>query len=108
MSSRPFKLIISPLARLDIADIGYLTELEWGAEQALRYVEMIERAFEFIVGSPYATRDRSDIGRSVRSHLTDQRRHIIYLKVDEARAVVTILRVVHVRQNPAVFDGSEE
>lgn len=108
MSSRHFDLVVSSRARLELADIAALTERDRGAEQARRYIAMLERSLEFIEHRPFASRARDELAPSLRSHLAEGRRHVIYFRIDEEKGVVRIMRVIHVRRNPATTDWGQE
>lgn len=106
MSSRDYSLEITPEADDDLVSILNYTQQTWGEEQANRYEAHLMRALDFVRRHPYAARLRSELSPSVRSHLVQGRRHIVYFRIDDN--VVSVLRILHVRMNPESFEGSEE
>ena len=86
---------ISRKAEDDIVQL-YLTGVRlFGAAQAERYHEGLERVFEFVAAHPLAVRERSEIDPPVRIHPYGAHL-VIYMADDEG---VLILRVRHGRED---------
>ena len=99
-------------AERDLAEIARYTVQTFGADQAMRYAALVERALVLLVDNPLrpASRERDELRPGVRSlHLSRAaaRRHatshILYYHLatggDGAQDVV-ILRVLHERMEP--------
>jgi toxin ParE1/3/4 len=79
----------------DIDEIAKYTEEHWGAEQAIVYVDALEKAFKAIAKLPErGTRHRELPGYlSARCHS-----HVIYYQINDNRVVV--VRVLHKARLP--------
>lgn len=67
----------------------------WGREHALRYIDALERRFEFLAARPRLGAPRDDLYLGLRSF--PQRAHVIYyLVLDDG---IRVVRVLHKRMN---------
>ena len=78
-------------ARDDLLEIWLYTAEEWGAEQADRYLDLIQAGFDRLRENPFLGTDCSSI-RSGYRRLTVER-HRIFYTVEAKR--VEIVRVLH-------------
>lgn len=99
-------------AERDFAEIARYTVATFGADQAMRYAGLIERAFALLAEDPHrpASRGRDELRPGVRSmHLSRaaERRHaaahVIYYHLAAragGRQDLVVLRVLHERMEP--------
>lgn len=86
---------LAPLAVLDLEDIRSFTIARWSREQWLRYYRDLVEAFARIAEDPRIGRDRSVLGRGLRSLPCGA--HLVFWRVSHAGEPV-ILRIVHARR----------
>jgi toxin ParE1/3/4 len=83
-------------ARQDYEDILIYTKDEWGEEQARRYAQDFEHAFERLSQFPSLGKPAPVLGRGVRAIRVNQ--HIVvYESVGDE---LLIIRVAHIRSRP--------
>ena len=91
------KLILSELAKNDIAEIWDYTIKEWSEEQAIRYYNDMMDTCELIASNPdSAGRNRDDIRPGLKS--TSYGKHVIFFRVIEKNKV-RIIRILHGRMD---------
>jgi toxin ParE1/3/4 len=86
----------SKLARLDLTEIGDYTLDNWGVEQALRYLDSLERCFELIAANALIGRKCDRLRRGYRR--IEHERHVIFYRSDKAGVLIT--RILHQRILP--------
>lgn len=89
------KILKSPRARADLADIWRASYERWGADQADKYIEETGRAIEALADYPELGADCGWIRDNYR-RLTIHR-HAVYYIIDGAK--VEIIRVLHDRMD---------
>jgi len=87
---------LTAAAEADLLVIYLEGATQFGIEQADRYFDELEAAFEFLSANPQAARERTEITPPVRCHPSG--RHIIIYKT-EPEGGVLILRVRHARED---------
>lgn len=98
------ELRLSPAAEADLEDIWLYTARTWSAEQADRYLDALEAAFETLRAMPEIARERDEFDPPVRVHPSAQ--HVIVYRVEGDRLIV--LRVLGGRRNwQALLDLAE-
>lgn len=93
---RRLRIDLKPAARLDISDIALYTFEHWGRTQRDRYKATLLRNIRNLATFPELGMERGHLTKRGRMLYVEE--HVIYYRVDER--VVTILRVLHVRQSP--------
>ena len=88
---------LSKDARRDLRGIDRYTREEWGREQADRYGASLDAAFDRLAAYPALGQDRPSAGLGVRTLLVE--RHLVMDRV--VPEGVLILRMVHLKMNPA-------
>lgn len=89
------RIVLTPRARADLAEIWAYTAREWSPGQAERYLGGLRTIFALLAASPEIARLRSEITPPVRLH--PYRSHLIIFQHDAA--VLDVLRVVHARSD---------
>jgi toxin ParE1/3/4 len=92
------RLVRSPQARRDVAEVLAYTRQRWGTEQALAYAALIREALEALIANPRTGKPRGELGLGVLAHHIAQRgrpaRHVLFYRVT-ARGTVEIIRFLH-------------
>ena len=86
---------LSPAAERDLEAIWKYTREEWGIEQAERYTDLLEAAFQVLAESPKSAPACDDIRHGYRRRNVE--RHMIYFRITDYG--VAIIRVLHDRMN---------
>lgn len=86
-------------ARHDLDDIWDYSAERWGADQADRYINGLERAFQSIAEMPEIARERTEFLPPVRIHPSAQ--HLIVYSIN--KEIIQIIRVLYGRQNWAAL-----
>ena len=89
------RLDVSEDADRDLDDVFEYTELTWGHEQAVSFLQSIADALDWLLSFPNAGRDREGIAIGLRSLSLDH--HVVLYRVYEDR--VRIHRVIHHRED---------
>lgn len=89
------KLVISELAKEDLASIEEYTRDNWGEQQADVYILQIEHRILSLLETPYLGVDRQDV--SIGYRCLTEGKHLIFYRVDAD--TVYILGVPHVRMD---------
>ena len=79
------------LAEQDLIDIWLYTFNEWGEIQADKYLDGLDKTFNFLAGQPLQCRERSEFSPPVRIHHHGHHM-LVYLAIEDG---VTIVRVLH-------------
>lgn len=80
-----------PAAEKDLESIWRYTVKHWDVEQALRYVDGLDEAFNVLANAPLMCRERRELVPPVRIH--HHAKHLIVYVVEETQ--ITIVRVLH-------------
>jgi toxin ParE1/3/4 len=78
-------------AESDIGEIIQYTLERWGEDQAARYVDDLESAFELLAKNPLASRACADIAPGLRRF--EHPRHVIFYR--QTRTGVVVTRILH-------------
>lgn len=89
------KLVVSELAKEDLASIAEYTRNKWGEQQANVYLLQMERRILSLLENPYLGTDRSDVLNGYRC--LPEGKHLIFYRIDGD--AVLILGVPHVRMD---------
>lgn len=98
MKANKPSFILTPNAKITMREIGRYTQKQWGRAQRVKYLAMIDRRFVALAEDPAMGRQRTDIGRNVRSY--SEGRHVIFYRV-EKRGIV-ILDILHDAMDPSI------
>ncbi len=82
---------LSPEAKKDLLAIRAHTLNKWGARQAQKYIDTLEKKCEKLVRDPHIGRERSEIKPGYRSVAEGQ--HVIFYRVGGSG--IDILRILH-------------
>lgn len=94
----------SRLARLDLIEIGDYTLDHWGEDQALRYLDSLERCFELVSANPEIGRKCDRLRKGYRR--IEHEKHVVFYRTD--RAGVLIVRILHQRVLPEIRAMEEQ
>ncbi|HEX7822827.1 MAG TPA: type II toxin-antitoxin system RelE/ParE family toxin [Sphingobium sp.] len=86
---------LSRRAEDDLYNIYQTGVDNFGVEQAERYQDGLEQAFEFLAEYPYAARERPELNRNSRAH--PYRSHVIFYRLEGAD--IFIQRIRHSRED---------
>ena len=86
---------LAPAAEADLEDIWLYAARNWSIDQADRYTDALEAAFDTLVAMPEIARERPEFSPPVRVHPSAQ--HVIIYRI--AADHIVILRVLGGRQN---------
>ncbi len=86
---------LTPAAERDLEDIWLYTAQNWSMEQADRYTDALEDAFETILSMPEIARERLEFTPPVRIHPSAQHAIIYWVEDDH----IAIIRVLVFKQN---------
>jgi len=84
-----YKLL--PEAEKDLENIWLYTVQEWGAEQALTYIDQIDEGFQLLADNPNIAPSYREFNPTV--HIHHQNKHLIVYLVESNKIV--ILRILH-------------
>ncbi len=73
------ELYLRPKAKRDLAKIWYDTRVEWGEEQADRYISNIDAAFRRLLEHPKLGRACDEVREGYRRHITGK--HVIFYRI---------------------------
>lgn len=90
---------LAPAAEADLEDIWRYTACNWSIDQADRYTDALEAAFDTMVAMPEIARERREFDPPVRVHPSGQ--HVIVYRIEADHLV--ILRVLGGRQDWQAF-----
>ncbi|KAA5802323.1 type II toxin-antitoxin system RelE/ParE family toxin [Alkalicaulis satelles] len=83
-------------ANADMKAILKYSVSQWGKSVATGYVQRLERSCERVAARPETGRTRSDLREGLRSVAVAS--HVVFFRIDPDS--VTIVRVLHARQDP--------
>ena len=93
MSRAKFKIVLSELAALDLADILQYTLETWGEAQMDTYAVKLERAMRLLETQPLAGKPREDLFPGCRALRAEQ--HVVLYEVVDRD--VRVARIFHGR-----------
>lgn len=96
MSARRWELVVALQADQDLEDILLYSAYTWGPDQISHYADVLDRTFEQIRRFPESGRVVHDPPPQIRSRRAGQ--HLVYYSIAEQRGVVTVVRILHQRQ----------
>jgi len=82
---------ISKLARLDLIDIADYTLERWGVDQAIRYLDSLDKCFSLIAANPEIGRQCDRLRKGYRR--IEHEKHVIFYRPDDAGTA--IVRILH-------------
>ena len=92
------RLVRSPQAKRDIAEVLAYTRERWGTERAFAYATLIREALEAIAADPGIGKPRGELRPGVVAHHIARRgrpaRHLLFYRVS-ASGTVEIIRFLH-------------
>jgi toxin ParE1/3/4 len=86
----------SKLARLDLIEIGDYTLDQWGADQAIRYLDSLERCFTLIAANPEIGHKCERLRKGYRR--VEHEKHVVFYRNDNTGSL--IVRILHQRALP--------
>lgn len=86
---------LTPAAERDLESIWVHTVREWGVEQAVRYIDLLTRAFASLAASPRAAPACDHIRPGYRRGSVE--RHMIYFRATDYG--IAVVRVLHERMD---------
>ena len=89
------KIILSPKAKSDLSGIWDYTLLEWGVEQAEKYVRELWSTMERAARDPTTSIDIGDVRRKYRKSRAGS--HVIFFKVTDDG--IDVVRILHQRMD---------
>ncbi len=75
----------------DLKNIARYTQQQWGIEQRVKYLNMLDACFGLLAGNPLLGKDRSDIYHGYRGYPLGT--HLIFFR-EEVNGIV-IVRILH-------------
>jgi toxin ParE1/3/4 len=85
------KIIISPLARTDLAEIGIYTEKHWGKQQRKNYLDQLKNRIHRLVKNPSQGRQYHELPKSPYGY--HEGRYVIFYR--PTANGIEIIRVLH-------------
>lgn len=89
------ELRLSPAAVRDLEDIWRYTARQWSAEQAERYLDLLNAAFEQLAREPLSAPACEHIRKGYRRCRVEH--HWVYFRID--RGMIVVMRVLHERMD---------
>jgi toxin ParE1/3/4 len=89
------RIILSPRAKLDLSEIWDHTLLQWGADQAEKYVRELWSTIEHAASVSTKSVDVGDVRRGYRKSRYGS--HVIFFKVTDDR--IDVVRILHQRMD---------
>ncbi|GBE46023.1 toxin ParE1 [bacterium BMS3Bbin11] len=86
---------LSPEAKKDLLTIHAYTRKRWGAQQAQKYIDALEKRCDELAQSPHMGRERPEIKPGYRS--ITEGKHVIFYRVGDSG--IEILRIPHGRMD---------
>lgn len=90
------RFTVSPAARSDLRKIWFYTAENWSAEQADRYVTLVDAAFRRLAAGEMSGRNADEFRRGYLRLTVES--HFVFYRVDDSGGV-EIMRVLHQRMN---------
>ena len=92
---KPTHYRLTPAAARDLEEIWLYTARNWSANQADRYTEALEDAFDTLLAMPEIARERLEFNPPIRIHPIA--RHAILYRIEQD--YILVLRVLGCQQN---------
>jgi toxin ParE1/3/4 len=89
------RYVLSPRARLDIADIWDYTAEHWGVDQAEEYVRMLQQTIETLTRERYKGRSIEDVRSEYRKYPAGS--HVIFYRMKGEH--IEVVRILHRRMD---------
>jgi toxin ParE1/3/4 len=96
------KVVVSPAAEADLAEIFQHTLENWGSDQASEYIDLLVARFKWLTTNRSLWRSRDDLRPGLCGQY--EGRHLIVYR--EVERDVQVVRVLHQRMDPAGHDLS--
>ena len=97
MSRPKYRVVLSELAELDLADILQYTLETWGIAQMDRYAEKLEHGLMLLAGNPLLGKRREDWFPGCRCQRIEH--HLVLYEVADGQ--LHVARLFHERMDPA-------
>jgi toxin ParE1/3/4 len=98
------RLVLTEIARADLASIHRYSTRTWGRDQTGKYLEALRDTMKGIVRGTVATRARNDLRPAIQ--MATSGRHSIFFEADESR--ILVVRVLHDKMDYRRHLGSAE
>lgn len=95
MPESMLKINLKPLARKDLLNIWQYSYNSWGAAQADKYLQGLEKAFKRLSSTPKLGRIIEEVMQGIRIHPHEH--HLIIYKVSDTS--IEVVRVLHGRMD---------
>jgi toxin ParE1/3/4 len=89
------RLVLTEIARADLASIRRFSTRSWGRDQTSRYIDALRDAMKDLVRGTVITRARDDLRPGVL--MATSGRHSIFFEADDSR--ILVVRVLHDRMD---------
>jgi toxin ParE1/3/4 len=89
------RLVLTEIARADLASIRRYSTRTWGRDQTTIYMDALRDTMKGLIGSTVLTRERGDLRPGIL--MATSGRHSIFFETDDAR--VLVVRVLHDRMD---------
>ncbi len=89
---------VTVAAQSDLREIGRYTQNRWGRRSRIRYLNGLREAFDRLADNPLLGQYRPDTLDGLRSLQVGS--HVVFYRLDESSARVTILRILHQAMDP--------
>lgn len=98
------RLVLTEIARADLASIRRFSTRSWGRDQTSRYIDALRDTLKGLVRGTVLTRARDDLRPGVL--MATSGRHSIFFEADDSR--ILVVRVLHDRMDYRRHLGSAE
>jgi toxin ParE1/3/4 len=88
---------VSKPAQADLVAIVRFTVERWGARQAVRYTQELEKGFQALAENPHIGRSADSVSPGLRRH--ELQKHVIFYRMKPRG--IRIVRVLHQQMIPA-------
>lgn len=89
------RLVVTEIARADLASIRRYSTRTWGQEQTTKYMDALRDTMKGLVRGTAVTRARDDLRPAVQ--MASSGRHTIFFEADDTR--ILVVRVLHDRMD---------
>lgn len=89
------RIVLSPRAKIDLSEIWDYSFLQWGVEQAEKYIRELGSAMEAVASDPTKSVDIGDVRRGYRKSRSGS--HVILFKITDVG--IDIVRILHQRMD---------
>lgn len=88
--------ILTNLAKADLKEIGHYTQVQWGRDQRVLYLNMLDVCFQQMAANPLKGKDCSDIRDGYRK--LNAGSHLIFYR-QKTFDIIEIVRILHGRMD---------